>query len=64
MSKKDNKYKVVEQDKGSLKFELINPLGITVAVFKTKERAESSAKVCNLNYGSQPGGDNDRVQNT
>ena len=47
MSDKDKKYKVIEQDKGLLKYELVSPTGVVVATFKTRVWAESSAKVCN-----------------
>lgn len=47
MSDQDKKYKVIEQEKGSLKYELVSPTGVVVATFKTRVQADSSAKVCN-----------------
>lgn len=38
----DNDYKVIDSGKGKLRFELVNPAGITVATFSTKERANAS----------------------
>lgn len=44
----DDLYKVVEKDKGPLRFELVSPSGIVIATFRTKEQADASAKVSNL----------------
>jgi hypothetical protein len=50
MSIKNTEYKVVEKDSGPLRFELLNPSGLVVATFKTREQAEASASVCNSSF--------------
>ena len=44
-------YRVVAREKGKLPFELVDPHGAVVAVFKTRERAECSAKSCSNRGG-------------
>jgi hypothetical protein len=38
----ENDYKVVDSGKGKLRFELVNPGGSTIAVFRTKAQADAS----------------------
>lgn len=39
-------YKIVEKDRGPLRFELVNRAGVVVAAFRTRAQAEASLKVC------------------